>query len=160
MNGIGTDIRHIAHQAIENVDTLVGSARYEMAEECDVFVRYVVVANAPIAAVADMVFGQHVLLVEIPLCSICRRVFSGTPICGKFKLIVGIDDGGDRLIQGVFRHVFQVEPCNLLATHAFDGARGLLGTQVAAITKESGQQAHPNLFQTAIGARDVPEMFV
>lgn len=56
------------------------AARDEVAEQGDVHVRNVVVADAAVAAVTDMIFREQILLVKVPLRSICRGMFAGRSV--------------------------------------------------------------------------------
>ena len=70
------DIALVLEQPIQDIDGLPDAAWNEMAEEGDVVVGHMVVADAAIAAVANMVLGDEVLLVQIPARSIGRGVLA------------------------------------------------------------------------------------
>jgi hypothetical protein len=54
----------------------VGAAGNEVAEQGDELVGDVVIADAAIATIADVVLGNQVLLVEIPFRAVGRGMFS------------------------------------------------------------------------------------
>lgn len=104
------DVRFVGHQPVEDVDALIGAAPNEMAEQRDELVGHMVVADAAAPAIADMVLGQQVLLVKVPLGAVGRRVLARAPVAWQFKLVVCVDHLDDGLVQQVFADVFQVEP--------------------------------------------------
>ncbi|MCY1176778.1 hypothetical protein D9M73_170620 [compost metagenome] len=63
VNRVRPDVRFIGHQPVEDVDALIGTAGNEMAEQRDELVRHMVVADAAVAAITNMVLGQEVLLI-------------------------------------------------------------------------------------------------
>jgi hypothetical protein len=67
MQGIGLDIRGVLEQAIKDIDRLPHPTRDKMAEQGDLAICHVIIADPAIAAIADMVFGQEILFVDIPL---------------------------------------------------------------------------------------------
>ena len=91
VNRIGLDIRFVVEQPIKKVKRLKDSAGNETAEERNVGVRDVIVANASVAAVADMVFSQEVVFIDVPLGAINRGTAARAPELGEVKLVVIID---------------------------------------------------------------------
>ncbi len=83
MHGIRPDIRAVLDEAIEDVDRLIRAARYEATEQCDVFVGHVVVADATVTTVTDVIFGQDVLLVHAPFGAVGRGRPTRAPIAGQ-----------------------------------------------------------------------------
>jgi hypothetical protein len=73
VENVRLDVAFVLEQPVKDIDGLSDAARDEVAEERYVGVGYMVVADA---AVADVVFGDEVLLVEIPARPIGRGVFS------------------------------------------------------------------------------------
>lgn len=67
MHRVGLDVAGVLVERIEDVGTFVGAARDEVVEQGDVQIGEVVVADPAEAPVADVVLGQQVALVEIPL---------------------------------------------------------------------------------------------
>lgn len=76
-----------------------------MAEQRNILIGYMAVANATITAVTDMVLGQQVLFVEIPLGAVGGSTLARSPKFGKQKTIVGIDDRNDGFLQPVLRNM-------------------------------------------------------
>lgn len=120
MQCIGLDVRFVLDQAVENVDRFVHAAWNEMAEERDVHVGHMVIADAAVPAVADVVFGEQILLVHIPLGPVGRHALSRAPVFRQQEFIVGVDDLDDGLFQPLLRDVVQVEPGDLLAAQVLD----------------------------------------
>ena len=71
MDDLGLDVGRVGQQAIEDVDALVHATGNEVAEQRHVFVGHMVVADAAVAAVADVVLRQQVVLVDAPFGAIC-----------------------------------------------------------------------------------------
>ena len=67
MDDLRLDVGSVGQQAVEDVDALVHAAGNEMAEQRHVFIGHGVVADAAIAAVADVVRRPEVVLVDAPL---------------------------------------------------------------------------------------------
>ncbi len=97
---VGLDVGLVGEQPIEDVDRLVHAARDEMAEQGNVLVGHVVVANAAVAAIADVVLRQQVLFVHAPLGAVGRRALAAAPVAGQLELVVQIDDIDRRLVEG------------------------------------------------------------
>lgn len=86
-----------------------------MAEERDVGIRDMIIADSPIAAIADVVFGQQVLLVHLPLGAIGGSPFAGAPEGGQMEAIVGGDDRTDGFIQFFFGDMVLIDPGQITA---------------------------------------------
>lgn len=71
MDNLRLDVGSVGQQAVQDVDALVHATRNEVAEQRHVFVGHVVVADAAIATVADVVLRQEVVFVDAPLGAIC-----------------------------------------------------------------------------------------
>src|SRR6266568_2141294 len=67
---------------IQNVRALPHSTGNKVTEERDVRIRDMIIADSPIAAIADMIFGQQVLLIHLPLGAVGGSPFSSTPVFG------------------------------------------------------------------------------
>ena len=117
------------------------AAQNEVAEECDVHVGDVVVADPTVSSVLDVVFRQQVLLVQIPLRPVSRRAFAAPPVFRQRELVVGVDDLHNRLVEALLRDVAQVQLGDLLAAQALDGSGRLTGPQVAAVAKQRADEA-------------------
>lgn len=93
-----------------------------MAEQRDVRVRHVIVANAAIAAVADVIFRQQVLFIEVPFSAVRRRVLAGAPEFWEIELVVGIDERRDRLVEGFLGDVALIHPRDLASLRSLERA--------------------------------------
>ena len=111
-----------------------------MAEQRNVPVRDVIIADAAVTAIVDMAFRQQILLVEIPLGAIDGSLFAAFPVFGQEELVVGVDHPDDRLPQTLLGHVVEVQPSDLLATEILDRARRLRRTQIAPVTEQRGDE--------------------
>ena len=67
---------------IQNVRALPDPTGDEVTEERDVGIRDMIIADSPITTIANMIFGQQVLLVHLPLGAIGGSAFAGAPECG------------------------------------------------------------------------------
>ena len=67
MEYVGLDVRRILQETIENVDGFPYPTWDKVAEQCDVRVRDVIVSDPAIPPIANMVFRQQVLFIEVPL---------------------------------------------------------------------------------------------
>ena len=85
------NIRLIVQQPIEEIKRLENATGNEMAEQRNVAVRDVVVANAAVAAVANVVFSQQIVLVNILFGAIDRSAFAHAPELRQLKAIVVVD---------------------------------------------------------------------
>lgn len=139
MEDVRLDIALVFEQAIQDIDGLPDAARNEVAEESDVGVGDMVVTDAAIAAIADMVFRDEVLFVKVPTRPVGGGVFAGTPKARERKVVVCIDDGRDGLVQSILGHVSLVNPCNLSSVGSLNRACGLAWTEIASVA-ESGQE--------------------
>src|SRR5258708_22500389 len=105
MNRVRLNLGLIFLQEVENIVTFQRSACGKTAHEGDVVVRNQVVADAAIAAVADVVFGHQRLWIQIPLHAIGRSRLSKSPEPLEWEPDVGVYDDGDCLIQTGFCNV-------------------------------------------------------
>jgi hypothetical protein len=140
LHGIGLEVGLVFDQSIQEVDRFVDAAGDEMAEQRNVPVRDVVIADATVTALVDMAFREQILLVEIPLRAIGGSVFAVSPVFGQEEWVVGIDHPDDGLLQTLRGHVVQVQPRDLLATESLDRARRLRRTQIAPVTEQRGDE--------------------
>jgi hypothetical protein len=74
MKSVGLDVAFVLEQTVEDVDRLPDAARNEVAEEGDVGVGDLVVADASVSAIADVVLREKVLFIEIPPSARPKRV--------------------------------------------------------------------------------------
>jgi hypothetical protein len=61
------NIALVLKQTVENVNGFPDAARNEMAEQRNVAICDVVIPDAAVAAIADVILGQQILFVQIPL---------------------------------------------------------------------------------------------
>lgn len=95
---VGLNVREILQKTIQQVNCLPDATRNEMREQSNVGVGDMVVADSPIASIADMAFGEQVLLIDIPLRAIHRGTFACSPAFWKSELVVGINHHTDGFI--------------------------------------------------------------
>ena len=72
MEGVRTDVRAVLEQAIEDIDRFPDATGNEATEQGDVGVRDVVVADPTPPAIANVVFTEEVLFVDVPLGAVRR----------------------------------------------------------------------------------------
>ena len=85
MHGIRLDVAGVLVERVEDVGALIGAARDEVVEQGDVQVGEVIVANPTEAPIADVVLGQQVALVEIPLGPVGRDALAGPQDLGSTR---------------------------------------------------------------------------
>ena len=112
-----------------------------MTEQRDVGVRDVVVTDAAVAAIADVILAEQVLLVKIPFGAIGGGSPPCPPVSGQFVFLVRVDDLDDSAVQPFFGHVVKVEPGDLATVQLLDGVGGLGGAQIAAVAEERRDDA-------------------
>ena len=135
MDRVRLDVRPVLQQPIQDVDRLPHAARDEVAEQRHVGVRDVIVADAAVPAVADVVLGEQVLLVEVPLHAVRRGVLPRAPELREREAIVRVDQGGDGLVEVLLGDVPLIDPRDLPAVEALQGPSGLGRPQVAAVAE-------------------------
>lgn len=87
-------IRSIELQGVEDVDRLVMAASDEIAEQRDVVVGDVPVGDAAGLAVADMAFGEQIVLVGREMRAVRDGRLARSPQSRQFELSVQIDEIG------------------------------------------------------------------
>lgn len=78
LDRIGLNVGEVLEQAVEKINRLPDPAGDEVGEQGDVGVGDMIVANAAIPSVADVVLGEQVLLVQIPFCAVGYRLYGST----------------------------------------------------------------------------------
>mgnify|MGYP001555713726 CR=1 FL=1 len=154
------DVRRVLDEPVEDVDGLMHAARDEVAEERDVLVRDVVVADAAITAVADVVFGQQILLVEVPLRAVGRHAAARAPELRQRELVIRVDDFHDRLVEPLLGDVAQIEPGDLLAAEVLHRAGGLRRAEIATVAEQRRDEALARLVDLGLEARERAEELV
>lgn len=86
-----------------------------MAEEGAVGIRDMVVANAVLAAIAYVIIGREVLLVQIPFRAVGRGMAPGPPITWERAAVVGINGMLNRRVQLFLGDMVGVNPGDLTA---------------------------------------------
>src|SRR5260370_7989707 len=66
VENVGLDIAFVLEQPIEDVDRFPDTARNEVAEQSNVGIGDMIVADAAIASVTDVLFGEKILFVQVP----------------------------------------------------------------------------------------------
>jgi len=143
----------VFEQAIKNVDGFPDATWDEVAEQRDVAIGDVIVADAAVPSVADVVLGQQILFIQIPFRTVGRSALAGTPQSWDRELVIGVNNSGDRLVHFVFRDVALIYPGNLPSISGFKGPGGLARPQVAAVTKAGYQVSFPGSIQLGVVAR-------
>ena len=104
------DVGLVFKKPIENINGLPDTTRNEVREERDVGVRHVVIANAAVPSVADVIFRKQVLLVQIPAGSVSGGGLSRAPVLWERKKVIGIYDRCNGLFEFRFRDVPLIDP--------------------------------------------------
>src|SRR5215204_4188381 len=113
MDRIGLNVGEVLEQAVEKINRLPDPAGDEVGEQGDVGVGDMIVANAAITSVADVVLGEQVLLVQIPFCAVDGSALARSPTSWQGEASVGIDDLANRFIEPLLRNVPPVDPGKL-----------------------------------------------
>src|SRR5579871_1698983 len=98
MHRFWSNRRRLFLKHIENVGAFPDAAWDKMTEQGNVGIRDMVIPNAAITPIADMIFSQQVLFIHLPLGTIGRGTLAGAPVGGQMKPIVGRNDPANRLI--------------------------------------------------------------
>lgn len=120
VENVGLNVAFILEQAVEDVDCLPDAARDEMAEQSDVGIGDMVVADTAVSSVTDVILREKILLVQIPSCAIGGSVFARSPQSGNREVVIGVDNCRDGLIQSVLGDVPLIDPGNLPAIRSLD----------------------------------------
>src|SRR6266568_3703331 len=115
MNGLRPDRGIFLSKHIQNVRSLPDSTGNKVTEERDVRIRDMIIADSPITTIADVIFGQQVLLVHLPLGAVGGSAFAGAPVFGKLEAVVSRNDCADGLIQLFFRDMVLIDPGEVTA---------------------------------------------
>jgi hypothetical protein len=86
-----------------------------------------------------MVFRDQILSVEIPFGPVRRRMLSGAPNLGQWKLGVAIYDRCNCIVQLVFGDVPLIGKCHLTPVQSANGARGLCRAKIEAVAEDGNQ---------------------
>ena len=73
---VGLDVALVLIERVEDVRAFIGATWDEVAEQGDVKVGNVVVADPAKTAIADVVFRKQVPFVQVPFGSVCRDVLA------------------------------------------------------------------------------------
>jgi hypothetical protein len=76
VENVGLDIASVFEQPIEDVDSFPDTAWNEVAEQSNVGIRDMVVADATITSVTDVVFGGKILFVQVPSLAVRRSMLA------------------------------------------------------------------------------------
>src|SRR2546421_404414 len=137
---------------VENEGPFPDSTRNEVAEAGNVVVRHMIVPNATIPPIADVVLCEEILLIHLPLGSIGRGMFARSPEPGQIKAMIRMNNEPDRLIQILDGDMALIDPGDVATIHGIQRPSGLTGAQVAAEAKDSGQVPRHGILQFAVVA--------
>jgi hypothetical protein len=76
VENVGLDIAFVFEQPIEDVDIFPDTAWNEVAEQSNVGIRDMVVPDAAITSVTDVVFGEKILFVLVPSRAACGSMLA------------------------------------------------------------------------------------
>src|SRR6266704_6264801 len=88
----------------------------EVTEACYV-VRHMIVPDAPVAPIADVIFRQEILLIHLPFGAISRGMFARSPEPGQVEAVIGMYDEPDCLIQVLAGDMALIDPGDVAAIH-------------------------------------------
>src|SRR6185312_4953998 len=103
---------------IEDVCPLMYPTRNEAAEQGDIRIRHMVIPNAAVSSIPNVIFCQQVLLIHFPLGSIGGGSFSCSPILGQMEPIVCLCDTTDSLVQLLFGNMMLIDPGQIAALYS------------------------------------------
>jgi hypothetical protein len=157
VNTIRLDVRAVLQEPVQDVERLPDVAEDKVAEQRDVGVRNVIVADRAVPVVADMTLGEQIPPVEVPLPAICRCMFSGAPALREREAVIHVDQGGNYLIALLFSDMPLVNPHNLSAVIALQRPGGLGGFPVIAVGERGRHVPSLRGINLPIASGDQPE---
>ena len=116
-----------------------------------------VVADASVSAIADVVFGEEVLFIEIPAGAIGGGVLTRSPKSRQREVVIGVDDGRDGFVERIYRDVPLVDPGDLPPVRSLHGSRRLAWTEIAAVAEGGEHIAFRRIFQLGVQPRQRAE---
>jgi len=150
--------RAVLGHEVEDGVALVGAAGQEAREQGDVGIGHEIVADAAIAAVADVVGGFQAFGMHVPLHAVGGGGVAGAPVPVQADAGVGVDHAGDGVIQVLLRDVALVGEGHVSAVQTLEGARRLAWAKTAAVAEGGGKVALARTVQLGLKARDRAEV--
>src|SRR6266852_693968 len=89
----------------------------EVAEAGNIIVRHMIVPDAAIPPIADMVLREEILLVHLPLGSVGRGMLARPPEPGEIEAVIRMNNEPDRFIQVLDGDMALVDPGDVAAIH-------------------------------------------
>ncbi len=139
VDGVRLDVGGVLQQAIDDVDRLPDTARDEVAEQRDVRIGHVVVGDAAVAAIADVVRGEQILVVEVVLGAVGGRALAIAPAFGELQAGVAVDDVPTGRRQFVGIHMPAVDERQHVRRDGATQVSGSLGRSEIATIGEGGE---------------------
>src|SRR5712692_6571360 len=88
MERVRTNLRAVFQEAVQDVDRFPDPTGNEAAEQGDVGVGDMIIADATPASVADVVFAQQILFIDIPLGAVRSGSLARAPQFGQSEAII------------------------------------------------------------------------
>ena len=88
-----------------------------MAEAGNIIVRHMIVPDAAIPSIADVVLCQEILLIHLPLGSVGRGMLARPPEPGEIEAVIRMNHEPDRFIQVLDGDVALIDPGDIAAVH-------------------------------------------
>jgi hypothetical protein len=159
MQRVRLDLGPVLQQPVQDMDGFPDAARDEAGEERDVAVSDVVVGDAAIGAVADVLGAQEIVLAQLHVRAVGDGGAAAAPVPRQGKAGVLVDDVDQRRLQLVGVDVLRVDPAQRLRRRNLGGVPGgLPWTEIAAVSEHGEQVALDGLRELRIGAGRRPEV--
>jgi hypothetical protein len=91
MEGVGTNLRAVLQEAIQDVHGFPHPTGHKAAEQGNIGIGYMVVADALPPAVPQVVLTQEVLFIDVPLGAIRGSPLARAPEFGQEEAIIPVD---------------------------------------------------------------------
>src|SRR5690348_6277324 len=95
---------------VENEGPFPHPTGNEVAEASNIIVRHMIVPDATIPPIADVVLREEILLIHLPLGSVGRGMFARPPEPGEIEAVIRMDDEPDRFIQVLDSDMALIDP--------------------------------------------------
>ncbi len=159
VDGVDLELRAILKQPVEDVDRLPDPAGDEVAEQRDVGRRNVMVGDAAVAAITDVLLAEEVVLAQLHVGPVGDRHVRLAPELGQLEPGILAGDVGGCGFELVDGDMLGVDPAQRVPVDAVRCvARGLVHAEVAADPEDREQIPLGRVLQLGIRARQWAEV--
>src|ERR1700733_3803275 len=141
------------------MDGFPDAARDEAGEQSDIAVGNVVVGDATIGSIANVLRAQEIVLAQLYVRAVGDGGMAASPMSGQREARVLVDDVDHCGLQFVDVDVLRVDPAERLRRHDLWGVPGCLAwAEIAPVAEHREQVALHGLCELWIGAGGWPEV--